>query len=104
MIIRGHYFRMLEGHGPYSHPLQKKFRPRHFDLRGLELKGSVRFESITLAKDIVQSSKFPGITIISYACSNHQQAYYKFIGRRFPPSDTITVYGNQIDVKLYGHG
>ena len=23
--------------------------------------------------------------------------------RRFPPSDTITVYGNQTDVKLYGH-
>ena len=95
---------MLKGHGPYSHPLQKKCPLRHFDLRGLELKGSIRFESIALAKDIVQSSKFPGITIISYACSNHQQAYHKFIRRRFPPSDTIIVYGNQIDVKLYGHG
>ena len=94
---------MLKEHGPYSHPLQKKCRPQHFDLRGLELKSSIRFDSITLAKDIVQSSEFSGITIISYACSNHQQAYYKFIRHRFPPSDTITVYGNQIDVKLYGH-
>ena len=94
---------MLKGHGPYSHSLQKKCRPRIFDLRGLELKSSIRFELITLATDIVQSSKLSSITIISYAYSNHRQAYDKFIRRRFPPSDTITVYGNQIDVKLYGH-
>ena len=75
-----------------------------FRFERLGAQSSIRFESITLAKDIVQSPKFPGITIISYACSNHLQAYYKFILPRFPPSDTITVYGNQIDAKLYGHG
>ena len=94
---------MLKGHGPCSHPLQKKCSLRHFDLRGLELKSSIKFESIILAKDTVQSSKFFGITIIIYACSNHQQACNKFIRHGFPPSDTITVYGNQTDVKLYGY-
>ena len=103
VIIRCDYFRYVKGAWALQSPLQKKCRPRHFNLRGLELKSSVQFESITLAKDIVQSSKFSGITIISYVCSNRQQAYYKLIRRCFPPSDTITVYGNQIDVKLHGH-
>ena len=97
------YMEYVKGARALQSSPPKEVSSTTFRFERLGAQSSIRFESITLAKDIVQSSKFSGITIISYACSNHQQAYYKFIRRRFPPSDTITVYGNQIDVKLYGH-
>ena len=103
IIIRCHYFLHVKGALALQSSPPREVSSATFRFETLGAQSSVRFEPITLAKDIGHLSKFSGITIISYACSNHQQAYYKLIRRRFPPSDTITIYGNQIDVKLYGH-